>query len=153
MSIKLNFINKLKKAHELVIRISSNRISIGRLYNASPSSVWNVITDTVQWPRWGPTVKRVELAERFIRAGSKGRVLTAIGVWLPFVIVEYEHARFWSWKVASVKATGHRIQTTDTEDCSLWFDMPLIAAPYSLICRMALDRIENLLSESANLTT
>jgi len=93
------------------------------------------------------------LAERFIRKGSRGRVLTAIGVWLPFEIVEYEHTLFWSWKVASVKATGHRIQTTDTGDCSLWFDIPIIAAAYSLVCRMALDRIENLLSESTNLTT
>jgi len=110
-----------------MIRISANRISIGRSYNASPSLVWNVITDTVQWPQRGPTVKRVELAERFIRKGSRGRVLTAIGIWLPFVIVEYEHAGFWSWKVASVKATGHRIQTTNTGDCSLWFEIPIIA--------------------------
>lgn len=136
-----------------MIRICSNRISIGKLYNASPSSVWNVITDTVQWPRWGPTVKRVELAERFIRKGSRGRVLTAIGVWLPFEIVEYEHTWFWSWKVASLKATGHRIQTTASGDCSLWFDIPIMAAAYTPVCRMALDRIENLLSESTQLTT
>jgi hypothetical protein len=34
----------------------------------------------------------------------------------------------------------------------IWFEIPIIAALYNLVCRMALDRIENLLSESANLT-
>jgi hypothetical protein len=135
-----------------VIKISDNRISIGRRYKTSPEVLWNVITDTDQWPLWGPTVKSVELAERFIRQGSEGRVLTVTGIWLPFVIVEYEHARFWSWKVASVKATGHRIMPAGNEGYSLWFEIPIMAAPYGLVCRMALDRIENLLSESSNLS-
>ena len=136
-----------------MIKISENRISIGKRYKTSPDVLWNVITDTDQWPLWGPTVKSVDLAERFIRQGSKGRVLTAVGIWLPFVIVEYDHAQFWSWKVASVKATGHRILSTNTEDCSLWFEIPMMAAPYGLVCRMALDRIGNLLSETLNLST
>jgi hypothetical protein len=130
-----------------MIKISANRVSVGKFYPASPLLVWDLITDTTQWPRWGPTVKRVQFPERFIRKGSSGQVITAFGIWLPFVIDEYEHACFWSWKVAAIKATGHRIQTTETGNCCLWFEVPIIAAPYTLICQMALGRIENLLCE------
>ena len=123
-----------------MIKISTNRISIGKLYPVSSSIVWEIITDTKQWPHWGPTVKNVQLSERHIRIGSRGRVLTSLGVWLPFVIDEYEQARFWSWKVANIKATGHRVQVTETGDTQLWFDMPIIAAPYVVVCQMALGR-------------
>ena len=92
-----------------MIQITTSRISIGKFYPVSPLIVWDIITDTSQWPRWGPTVKNVQLSERFIRSGSSGKVLTSLGVWLPFVIDEYEHAAFWSWKVATIKATGHRV--------------------------------------------
>jgi len=129
--------------------ISATRINVGKFYHASPLIVWNLITDTDQWPLWGPTVKRVQLPERFIRQGSLGRVLTAIGIWLPFVIVKFEHGCFWSWKVASINATGHRIQPVETGGCILWFEVPIIAAPYILICQMALNRIQDLLFKSA----
>ena len=128
-----------------MIKISANRLCVGKLYRASPLLVWDVITDTAQWPQWGPTVKSVQLPERFIRQGSRGRVLTVSGIWFPFVVYEYEHARFWRWKVANIKATGHRIQAGETGGCYLWFDVPMAAAPYALICQMALVRIENLL--------
>ncbi len=127
-----------------MIKFSTNRIDIGRFYNASIPFVWDLITDTVQWPQWGPTVRRVESTDRFIRKGTSGRVLTTIGVWLPFVIVEYKHRCFWSWKVASIKATGHRVRSAETEGSYLWFEVPIIAAPYILVCEMALNRIENL---------
>lgn len=122
-------------------------MSVGKFYPASPLLVWNLITDTTQWPRWGPTVKRVQFPERFIRKDSSGQMLTAFGIWLPFDIDEYEHACFWSWKVAAIKATGHRIQAIETGGCYLWFEVPMIAAPYALVCQMALGRIENLLCE------
>jgi hypothetical protein len=127
-----------------MIRISANRVSVGKFYSASPPLVWNLITDTAQWPRWGPTVKSVRLKERFIRNDSRGLVLTAFGIWLPFVIVECEHGSFWSWKVAYINATGHRIQPANG-GCVLWFEVPIIAAPYILICQVALNRIQNLL--------
>ena len=134
-----------------MIKISLARVSIGKFIQASPLIVWDLITDTVQWPLWGPTVKKVRFPQRFIRKDSKGQVLTIFGIWLPFVITEYEHARFWSWNVASIKATGHRIQPIETGGCSLWFDVPMIAVPYSLVCQMALCRIEKILCEQARL--
>jgi hypothetical protein len=129
-----------------MIKITANRVSVGKYYRASPRVVWDVITDTAQWHQWGPTVKRVQLPERFIRKGSRGRVLTVSGIWLPFIVYEYEHARFWRWKVANIKATGHRIQADETGGCYLWFDVPILAAPYFLVCQLALVRIESLLS-------
>ena len=135
-----------------MIKLSATQVGVGKYYPALPLSVWDVITDTVKWPQWGPTVKRVHCSERVIRKGSKGRVLTAFGFWLPFVITEYEHGSFWSWNVASVKATGHRIQAANTGGCYLWFEIPIIAAPYTLVCHMALDRIKDLLAESGKST-
>ena len=139
----------MKKEQGSVIKISATQVSVGKFYPALPPIVWDLITDTVKWPQWGPTVKRVQCSERFIRKGTQGQVLTAFGIWLPFVITEYEHASFWSWHVASVKATGHRIQEAETGGCNLWFEAPLIAAPYTLVCQIALGRIKNLLSDSA----
>jgi len=130
-----------------MIKITANRVSVGRFYRASPLRVWDLITDTTQWPRWGPTVKRVRFPDRYIRKGSSGQVLTAFGVWLPFNIDEYEHAGFWSWKVAAIKATGHRVQASETGGCSLWFEVPMVAAPYAMVCQMALGRIKRLLCE------
>lgn len=135
-----------------MIKISATQMNVGKYYPALPRSVWDLITDTVKWPHWGPTVKRVQCSERFIREGSAGWVLTAVGIWLPFVITEYEHAGFWSWNVASVKATGHRIQAANNGGCYLWFEVPIIAAPYTLVCHMALNRIKELLAESAKST-
>lgn len=129
-----------------MIKFSTNRIAIGRTYNTPIPNVWDLITDTLQWPQWGPTVRRVESSDRFIQKGTRGRLLTAVGIWLPFVIIEYVEKSFWNWKVGSVKATGHRIQETKAGGSCLWFEVPIIAAPYSLVCRMALDRIEKLIA-------
>lgn len=135
-----------------MIKISASQVSVGKFYHSLPLIVWNLIIDTFKWPQWGPTVKSVQCPERFICKGTQGQVLTAFGIWLPFVITGYDHASFWSWNVASVKATGHRIQAVKTGGCYLWFEVPIIAAPYTLVCQMALGRIKNLLSESTELT-
>ncbi len=130
-----------------MIKISATHICPGKFYSTSSRIVWDIITDTAKWPRWGPTVKDVHLPERFIRNGSEGRVLTLFGIWAPFLIDKFEEGRFWSWKVASINATGHRIQAVDG-GCNLWFDVPIIAAPYALVCQIALNRIQKLLHET-----
>lgn len=133
-----------------MVKISKSHISAGKMFLASPYILWDLITDTTQWPRWGPTVKAVRNSERYIRQGSAGHVLTAVGIWLPFVITEYEHECFWSWKVASIQATGHRVQPTETGGCHLWFEVPIVAAPYLVVCQMALNRIAKVLPEVSN---
>jgi hypothetical protein len=127
-----------------VITISTTKLSVGKRYRASSTVIWDVITDTAKWPRWGPTVKKVEFPDRFIYKGAAGRVLTALNVWLPFNIIEFEDARYWYWKIASVGATGHRIRAIGDGSCDLWFEVPLFAAPYASICQIALNRIERL---------
>ena len=138
----------LQVIQKTVLKITATRVSVGKRYHYPPPVLWDIITDTEKWPLWGPTVRRVQSPDRYIRKGSRGRVCTSFNIWLPFEIIEYEHACFWNWKVASIKATGHRLQDVDAEGCILWFDVPLVAAPYALICRMALGQIEKLLSES-----
>ena len=129
-----------------MVKISGAHLNVGKMFLASPQATWDLITDTHQWPRWGPTVKAVRIAERYIREGSSGQVLTAMGLWLPFQITDYKHKCLWSWKVASIRATGHRVQPTDTGGCCLWFEVPMIAAPYLVICQIALNRIEDILA-------
>ena len=131
-----------------MIKISGAHINVGKMFLASPHTIWDLITDTHQWPRWGPTVKAVRQSRRYICDRSTGQVLTVMGLWLPFEITHYEYKCFWSWKVASIRATGHRIQPTDTGGCCLWFEVPMIAVPYLVICQIALNRIEDILAGS-----
>ncbi len=130
-----------------MIKLATNRLMVGKIYDVVPLTVWDIITDTNRWPVWGPTVKDVQCADRFICKGSSGKVLTSFGIWLPFIVTEYEYCSHWGWEVASVKATGHRIQASDAGGCYLWFDMPILAAPYAIVCQIALVQIEKLLSE------
>ena len=123
-----------------MLKIFKGHISVGKTFRTSPHIIWDVITDTAQWPRWGPTVKAVRASERYIHKASEGQILTAFG-WLPFIITEYEHECFWNWKVASVRATGHRLESTDAGGVVLWLELPLIAFPYLAICQIALNRI------------
>ena len=132
-----------------MLKISKELISVGKTFSASPHILWDLITDTDQWPRWGPTVKAVRTPERYISEGSEGQVLTPLGIWLPFIVTDYEHKCFWNWKVASVRATGHRLQVADAGCALLWFEVPVIAFPYIAICRMALSRIADCVAENS----
>lgn len=103
--------------------------------------VWALLTDTRRWPEWGPSVRAVECAPPVIGPGSTGRVLTALGVWLPFEVSEWAEGRRWSWRVAGVPATGHRVEPLPDKGCRIVFEVPLVAAPYAFVCRMAAARI------------
>ena len=133
-----------------MLKISKTHIDVGKMFLTSSHTIWDLITDTTQWPRWGPTVKAVRNTERYICEGSAGQVLTAVGIWLPFFITKFEHESFWSWKVASIGATGHRVQPRDTGSTYLWFEVPIIAAPYLAICQVALNRIGKILTMDRN---
>lgn len=131
--------------------MSKGHISVGKTFTASPHILWDLITDTTQWPRWGPTVKAVSTSERYISKASERQVLTALDLWLPFVVTDCEHECFWNWKVASVRATGHRLQIRDAGGVILWFEVPLIAFPYLTFCRMALTRIADCVAKRKKL--
>jgi len=119
-------------------------MQIRHVINSPPQQVWNVLIDTRQWPVWGPSVRAVKSPQQYIDAGLKGRLQTVIGFWVPFEITDFEPLHFWSWKVAGIPATGHRLEIIDDNRCELIFEMPALALPYALICRQAARRIGGL---------
>ncbi|MBD1401338.1 SRPBCC family protein [Pelovirga terrestris] len=116
-------------------------MQVRHVIGASPQQVWNVLIDTHQWPVWGPSVRAVQSPRRYIDDGLKGCLQTVLGFWVPFEITGFEPLNFWSWKVAGIQATGHRLITIDKNHCELIFEMPLAVFPYALICRQAARRI------------
>ena len=118
---------------------------VDRFVAAAPESVWRVLTDTGQWPLWGPSVRRAELRDgaTLLTAGAQGTVTTAVGVVLPFRVTAFEQGRRWDWAVAGVPATGHQVQAVPG-GCVVRFETPLWAAAYLPVCAAALRRIEKL---------
>ena len=72
-------------------------------------------------------------------------VRTPIGLWVPFSITEYEHENYWTWKVAGIQATGHRLIQINTNCCIVAFELPLSWLPYVIVCRIALKRMAKLI--------
>jgi uncharacterized protein YndB with AHSA1/START domain len=123
-------------------------LSFSKLLDVPPARAWRLITDTQTWPVWGPSVQEVECNDRYIRAGSSGRVRTPVGIWMPFVIDSFEPEAYWDWCVAGVPATGHRVEPVGPNRCRLTFTVPTWAFGYGLICRLALMRIDRLLIQT-----
>ena len=118
--------------------------AVERTVAAPPDAVWRVLTDLEDWPRWGPTVQRGELAGPGpLRLGSRGKVWTPVGVALPFEITEFDDGRSWAWRVAGVPATKHGVEP-DADGCRVWMSAPLWAPAYLAVLGVALRRIEHL---------
>ncbi|MGD8991471.1 MAG: hypothetical protein PVI00_08460 [Desulfobacterales bacterium] len=124
-----------------MFKLSRSHLKISRIIKTTPAALWDMLTDTMSWPQWGPTVRAVQSKTRYIRAGSTGQVKTVFGFWAPFVITEWTEGQYWSWRVFNIRATGHRIEIIDDRCCRLIFEVPLWAGPYALICRIAAGRI------------
>jgi hypothetical protein len=97
---------------------------------------------------WGPSVRAVDCKDRYIRAGSSGRIRTPLGIWVPFVVGTVEPGSYWDWRVAGVPATGHRVESAGPDRCRLTFTVPVWAIGYGLVCRLALMRIDRWLMAS-----
>ncbi len=111
------------------------------------SAAWEILTDTRRWPEWGPSLARVESADRYIGPGSTGRVQTVFGRWLPFLITEFTAGRRWRWKVTGIPATGHRVESLGPDRCKVVFEVPLRGAPYLPICHLAAEQIKRILEK------
>jgi hypothetical protein len=123
--------------------------TVDRAMPVPAAAAWDVITDLDAWPVWGPSVSGAELDDVGpLRAGSRGRVITPVGVPLPFEITEFTAGRAWAWKVVSVPATRHEVIPTDT-GCVVSFGVPLWAPAYLAVMALALPRIERLARERA----
>jgi uncharacterized protein YndB with AHSA1/START domain len=118
-------------------------ISVSRLMPVDPSVVWDLLVDTSRWAEWGPSVTAVDVPDLRLRAHSTGRVRTAFGVWVPFAVTEFDDGRSWAWTVAGVPATTHTVEPA-SGGCRVSFGIPTATAPYALVCRTALRRIERL---------
>lgn len=117
---------------------------VSRTVEAPAAHAWRVLVDTTTWPKWGPSVVEVEHDGRFLGPGSTGRVRTVVGPWLNFEVNRFEEGRIWSWTVAGVQATSHKVESLGARRCRVGFEVPLFAAPYAVVCGLALQRIDRL---------
>ena len=129
------------------------RIVVARTIDAPTEIVWSILTDTDRWPEWGPSIAAVDCPDRFIQDGSRGHVETVGpgalfsglpdgGLRVPFRVTSCADRR-WTWRIAGVPATGHRVESWG-ENCRAAFEIPLPAAAYAPVCRRALVAIERL---------
>jgi hypothetical protein len=108
---------------------------------AAADVAWALLVDVNRWPEWGPSVRRAELSTPHLQLGSRGQVTTVAGVTVPFVITRFDPGTSWSWHVAGVPATDHRVTDLGGGRCRAGFGVPLPALPYLAVCRVALRRI------------
>ena len=125
--------------------------SVSRRVAASAEDVWALLTDTRTWPVWGPSVTAVEPAAAGpgsggLAFGSRGKVRTVLGAALPYTVTAFEAGRYWSWSMAGIPATGHRVLPRDG-GCLVTFTVPWWAPAYLPVCALALRRIERLATE------
>jgi hypothetical protein len=130
-----------------MIKIAFPYIEISLVVGASPNRVWELLTDTFTWKDWGPSILAVQSSDRHIKKGSRGRIKTALRFWVPFEITDLETGKHWSWRIFGINATGHRLERLSENTCRLVFQVPLWAAPYLLVCKIALDRIVQTLNQ------
>ena len=79
-----------------------------------------------------------------VAVGATGRVKTIAGPWLPFVITEVERGHSWTWKVAGIPATGHRVSARGEARTLVEFTAPIAVAPYALVLNVGLRRLKRL---------
>ena len=121
--------------------------SVSRRVAAPAEDVWALLTDTEKWSAWGPSITGVEpavgRASGGLAAGSRGKVRTVLGAALTYTVTAFEPGRYWSWSVAGIPATGHRVIPQDG-GCLVTFTVPWWAPAYLPVCALALRRIERL---------
>jgi hypothetical protein len=120
------------------------RVSVAAVIDAPVGLVWPLISEFRHWPAWGPSIRAVEADAGEVAAGVTGRVQTIVGLWLPFEITSVEPGRAWHWKVAGIAATGHEVSPIEDSRTRVTFTVPWTLAPYRMVLRAALSRIDAL---------
>lgn len=120
---------------------------------APASAVWRALAEPGAWPGWGPSVTAVDCADGEVGPGTRGRVRTALGVWVPFTITTVEPGRSWAWRIGPVRATGHRVEPLGPDRTRVVFTVPWWAAPYTLVCRRAVRRLGDHLARQVRATS
>ena len=126
-----------------------SHLDVSRDLAASPAAAWGVLTDTRSWPAWGPSVAEVRTEPPVLAAvGQRGQLRGPVGPWVPFEITGFDPGSRWTWRVAGIAATGHRVEPRP-DGCRVVFEVPRLAAPYAAVCRVALRRIAALVEDPA----
>jgi uncharacterized protein YndB with AHSA1/START domain len=120
------------------------RLWASREIAAPPVVLWELLVDPQRWPSWGPSVRSAEVVDPPLGPGSRGEVTTVGGLRLPFEVTAFEQGRRWSWKVAGLPATDHTVEALGDDRCRVGFGVPVVAAPYLAVCRIALHRLDGL---------
>ena len=120
------------------------RLWVWREVDAPVAALWALLVDVEQWPCWGPSVRAAAIDGGQLALGATGTVTTIVGVNLPFEITEYDPCVGWAWKVAGMPATDHRLTPLGEDRCRIGFGVPWPVAPYLIVCRTALKRLERL---------
>lgn len=126
------------------------KLEVHRDIDAAPEAAWELLVKPKRWPEWGPTVRAVDFDGERISDGSTGRVQVPGRLWIPFEIDLFSpltptQPGRWSWNVARIPATGHRVERRTADSCRVVFELPTAAIGYLPVCRRALSRIDDLL--------
>jgi len=113
---------------------------------ADAGDVWELFADTRRWPEWGPSVSDVRSEERYVREGLEGQVKVLGAAWVPFEVTTAAERR-WTWAVAGIPATGHRVETVGPGRSRAVFELSPLAAGYVPVCQRALKRMEAALAD------
>ena len=117
-------------------------LAVSREIKAPPAQLWDLLVSPAHWPAWGPSIRAAEGPA--LALGSRGRVQTSLGLWLPFEVTGYVEGVWWRWRVASIPATGHRVEQLSSVRSRVTFEVPALAAPYLAVCALALRNLERL---------
>lgn len=120
------------------------KIWVHRDIEAPVADVWALIAEPEHWPSWGPSVRSAKLDGQKLEAGASGVVTTVFGAQLKFQITTYFEGSRWAWNVAGIEATDHLVEALEDNRCRVSFGVPWAAAPYSVICGIALQRIKTI---------
>jgi hypothetical protein len=121
------------------------RLEASQVVSVPADVAWEYLVDTRRWPEWSPTIGAVESSARRVRTGTTGRVRIP-GVWLPFEITSCADRR-WTWRVARIPATGHRVDELGSGRSLIVFELPLGGAGYIPVCLRALENLDALLAD------
>ncbi len=133
-----------------MFKIAFPFLEVSHTIDASSHDVWRIMTDTRLWPYWGPSVHEVKCTDTVVRVGSTGRIKLFKSFWVKFAITEFEEGKYWSWHILGFRTTGHRVEPISATRCRAVFMVPIFAAPYVVVCKMALKRIDELASNTIN---